>query len=54
MVLKEMGIDLEGEDPGDVSKCMLHASGVETVLLYSSCGRIRQKVDAFGGFTVKT
>lgn len=23
MVLKEMGIDLDGDEPGEVSKCML-------------------------------
>jgi hypothetical protein len=29
MVLMEMGIDLEGDEPGEVSKCMLWFFGVQ-------------------------
>lgn len=36
MVLKEMGIDLEGEEPGEVSKCIADACGVEVLLLIYS------------------
>jgi hypothetical protein len=54
MVPMEMGIDLEGEEPGEVSKCMVGIVGVDScgrgeveqlLLICCACGRSRP-----GGF----